>query len=143
MNKIIISILLAAATVCAADTNTVPTAPRVKLPQGGYATVQIPEDMIAWDRDTLETNVPAATKSVSFAFKFKNISSETVTILNIRESCGCMVLTPPSSILKAGDEGQIGVTVKLIGKHLDWVNTKTIQVEMDKGTKTLTMKITT
>ena len=129
--------------VCAADTNTVSTAPRVRMPDGNYATVQIPEDVITWDKDTIETNVPAATTSVSFVFNFKNISKETVTLIGIKPSCGCIEMELPKPILLSGEEAGIGVTVKLPGIHRDWTNTQTVTVETDKGTKVLKIEIKT
>ena len=141
--KILVLILLFVVGVYADDTNAVSTAPRVRLPQGGYATVQLPDDVIVWDKDTIETNVPASTKSVSFVFHFKNISKETVKILTVRESCGCIKMELPPPVLRAADESQIGVTVKLPGIHRDWTNTQTVTVETDKGTKVLKIEIKT
>lgn len=96
---------------------------------------------VAWDAESQATNVVAGLDHAEFIFCFTNISSKTITIINVHTSCGCTTAQLPALpwMISPGTHGQIGVHVNLAGKGGTLI--KTITVGTDQGTKTLLVKI--
>ncbi|HTV43329.1 MAG TPA: DUF1573 domain-containing protein [Candidatus Sulfotelmatobacter sp.] len=97
---------------------------------------------MAWDATMKTTNAPADAAQAHFKFSFQNVSTNTVTILNVQPSCGCTTaqLPPLPWSIPAGSNGEIGVTVNIAGKFGTVV--KSVRVETDKGTRDLIVQIT-
>lgn len=97
---------------------------------------------IIWDAESKSTTVAAAESAANFTFNFTNVSSGNVTITNVHPSCGCTTVQLPPLPWKiaSGSNGQIGVTVNVVGKSGTLI--KTILVGTDAGSKMLTAKIT-
>ena len=125
-----------------AQTNTVVTTPPVYVPNVSHASEPLPDNILAWDAASKETNVIANTKTAQFIFDFTNISSAPIVIMSVRPSCGCTTTKLPTLpwTLAPGTNGQIEATVNL------YVDTgtlyKTLMVYTDRGFKTLMLKIT-
>ncbi len=141
----IAGVIVTSAGLRAADvksSNTLVTTPPVYVPNVSAASGQLPDGILTWDGTTKETNVTANTGPAHFVFNFTNTSANPVVILSVHPSCGCTTakLPPLPWTLPPGTNGQIEATVNL------YVATgtlyKTLMVDTDKGTKTLTLKIT-
>jgi cytochrome c553 len=101
----------------------------------------LPTANIIWDAEFQTTNVVARLDYAEFVFSFTNISSKTITIIDVHTSCGCTTvqLPPLPWTVPPGTNGKIGVHVNLAGKGGTLI--KTITVGTDQGTKTLLVKI--
>lgn len=101
----------------------------------------LPDGIIAWDALVKTSNVEMSQKFARFTFCFTNISSSSVTILNVHPSCGCTTaeLPPVPWTIPAGSRGQIKVKVNLAGKRGTLF--KSVSVTTDKGRKTLMVRI--
>jgi hypothetical protein len=128
----------------AAPTHTLPP-PAVPQPAPQPAVVVqqppgiLPVSIIAWDAETIQTNVAAGTAEAHFTFNLTNISTENVTISGVGTTCGCTVAQLPSNpwVLAPGTNGQIHVTMNLAGKT--GTVPKGVTVTSDKGIKSLTV----
>jgi mono/diheme cytochrome c family protein len=116
------------------------TAP-VYLPDLSHVNDALPDGVFAWDELTKATNAAADQSQAHFTFDFTNISSGNVAIVNVHPSCGCTTaqLPPLPWIIGAGTNGQIGVTVNLAGKSGTLF--KTVAVSTEKGSKTISLRI--
>jgi mono/diheme cytochrome c family protein len=97
---------------------------------------------MAWDATMKTTNAPANAAQAHFTFSFQNVSTNTVTIVEVHPSCGCTTaqLPPLPWSIPAGSNGEIGVTVNIAGKFGTVV--KSVRVSTDKGTRDLIVQIT-
>lgn len=102
----------------------------------------MPPGVLAWDRETAETTVPAGTPTAETAFLLTNVFGGPVTISQVGTSCGCTVpkLPPMPWTLQPGETGTIDVTMNLAGKMGTVI--KTMTVNTDQGFKTLYVKTT-
>lgn len=98
--------------------------------------------LLLWDSESKATNVAAAQSAVHFVFSFTNVSSGDVTIFNVKPSCGCTTAQLPKLpwVVASGANGQIGVTVNLLGKSGTLI--KTVKVSTDKSADSLMVRIT-
>lgn len=96
---------------------------------------------MVWDNVTKMTSVVAGESTANFRFNFTNVSSSSVTILNVHPSCGCTTaqLPPLPWKIESGGSGQIGIKVNLAGKSGTLV--KTVNISTDKGSQMLSVKI--
>jgi mono/diheme cytochrome c family protein len=135
-------ILSMAAVAVAAETNhPVATAP-VYVPDTSHAGDPLPDNMLAWDSTSKETNAAADQPQAHFVFNFTNVSTGNVTfIAPPRPSCGCTTAEVPPIpwTIPSGAHEQIGVTVNLAFKT--GILYKTVNVITDKGSKLLTLRI--
>jgi mono/diheme cytochrome c family protein len=117
------------------------TAPQpASMPATFHASASLTN--LVWDSDTKANNATAGDSQARFTFNFTNASTNNVTILNVRTSCGCTTAQLPSLpwLVAPGVSGQIGVTVNIAGKS--GTLSKTVSVGSNWGLKTLTVKIT-
>jgi len=122
-------------------TNDAVTSPPVYVPDTSHENEPMANGVLAWNSLLQNTNAAADQEQVHFAFSFTNVSSDNVTVLSARASCGCTQpeLPPLPWTIPSGSNGQFGVTVNLTGK----VGTllKTVTVSTDKGSKELLLRI--
>ncbi len=106
------------------------------------ASGPLSDGILVWDGTTRETNAAADAAQAHFTFSFTNISANPVVILNVHPSCGCTTaqLPPLPWALAPGTNGQMKVTVNLVGKNGKLF--KTVNVSTDKGSKMLMLIIT-
>ena len=135
-------VVTVAVGIFAAGTNTVVTTPPVYVPDMSHASGPLPDGILVWDGTAKETNVAAEATEAYFVFSFTNISTNPVVFLSVHRSCGCTTakLPPLPWTIEAGASGQIDVTVNLAGKSGTFL--KTVDISTDKGSKTLSFKIT-
>lgn len=100
----------------------------------------LPSNLLAWDSESKEYNVPPGEMQAPFTFYFTNVSSTNVVIANAVASCGCTVpkLQPLPWTNAPGASGQIPVMMNLAGKSGTVM--KTITVNTDQGQKILYVK---
>jgi mono/diheme cytochrome c family protein len=93
----------------------------------------LPDDVLAWDSRTKETNVVGGTGDAHFVFNFTNRTSGNVVIRDLQPSCGCTTAQLPSLpwVIPAGAQGRFGLTVSLPGKARR--RTETAVVLTDRG----------
>jgi cytochrome c553 len=123
------------------STNAVASTSSVYVPDLSHANEALPDGVVAWDEISKATDVAADQKEAHFTFNFTNATSGKVTVLNVHPSCGCTTaqLPPLPWTLPPGTNGQIGLTVNLLGKSGTLF--KTVNVSTDKGSKTLMLRI--
>ena len=127
--------------IASAKADTIASKP-VYVPDVSHKNDPLSLNTMAWDAITKSTNVPANSEQAHFTFSFKNVSTNTVTILDVHPSCGCTTaqLPPRPWSIPAGTNGQIGVTVNLAGKF--GMVVKSVRVQTDQGTRDLIVQIT-
>jgi len=96
---------------------------------------------LSWQSEFEETNAPAGAKEAHFIFNFKNASSNSITITQVRPSCGCTTaqLPPLPWTIQPGTGGHIGVTVNINGKFGTLF--KGVVVSTGRGSQVLNVKI--
>lgn len=115
------------------------------LPGGPFPSAQVPVTAkplpLVADKDVKEYTAKPGEISAQFDFTLTNLSTNSVTVNEVRTSCGCTVAKLPSQpwVLEPGTNGQIHVTVDLRGKRGQI--TKLVYVYGTTGTKTLTVKV--
>jgi cytochrome c553 len=117
-------------------------APVVNMPNISRALpVTLSNTIIIWDSDLKETNEASGASTANFIFNFTNVSANPITVLSVRTSCGCTTaqLPPLPWRIAPGTSGQIGVKVNLADKSGTLF--KTINVNTDKGSKLLSVRI--
>ena len=127
--------------ITSANADNVASKP-VYVPDLRHESDHLDLNTMAWDATMKTTNVPADSQQAHFTFSFKNVSTNTVTIVTVHPSCGCTTaqLPPLPWGIPTGSNGQIGVTVNLAGKFGTVV--KTVHVGTDKGSRDLIVQIT-
>jgi len=141
----IVGVILAGGRLLAEDShpsNALVATPAVYVPDTTHASEPLGTNIFAWNSTSKETNVVAGTANAYFTFSFTNVSTGNVAILDVHVSCACTTaqLPPLPWIVPPGSNGQFGVTVNLGGR----IGTlpKSATVKTDKGSQTLTLKIT-
>ena len=99
-------------------------------------------DFLVWDNIAKTTNVVADATDASFVFNFTNLTSGKIVITDVQTSCGCTTVEIPNLpwTIVSGTNGQIAVSVNITGEGGDI--SKTVFVDTDKGTETLTVNVT-
>jgi mono/diheme cytochrome c family protein len=102
----------------------------------------LPANVIAWDATDKAVSVNTGEMLAKYTFALTNVSSETVTIAQVRTSCGCTTaqLPPMPWQLPPGSNGVINVNMNVTGKSGTVI--KTVSVATDKGTKHLLVRTT-
>jgi len=102
----------------------------------------LPATVIAWDSIDKAQAVDFGTLNVPYTYSLTNVSSEPVTILSVRSSCGCTTakLPPMPWKIDSGSNGVINVNMNLAGKNGTVI--KSVSVVSDKGTKHLLVRTT-
>ena len=113
----------------------------VRLPDLTHVAEPLPDGILAWDALTKAVGVTNGQMIAKFAFSFTNITTNVVTILNTRSSCGCTTVEMPPVpwSVSGGAAGEIRINVNLAGKT--GALFKSIQIMTDKGTKDLALRI--
>lgn len=114
----------------------------VFVPDMRHESDPLTANIMEWDATMKSTNAPADAEQAHFTFSFKNVSTNTVTIVTVHPSCGCTTaqLPPLPWRVPAGSNGEIGVTVNIAGKFGTIV--KTVAIGTDKGSRNLIVQIT-
>lgn len=101
----------------------------------------LPDHILVWDALTKETSVTGYTESVHFVFTFTNASSRTITLQAVEASCGCTTVQLPVTpwTIPAAGSGQLGATVKLVGKARQ--QTESVVVFTDQGFQILKLQV--
>ena len=134
--------LLIASTfqVSAQPTNPMPVNLRkaLALAQGAPP---LPAGILGWDASSKTVDATNGQGVARFTFSFTNLSTNEVTILNARPSCGCTTVEmPPVPWLVASHAGgQIKLNVNLSGKAGSLF--KSVNVVTDKGSQRLELRI--
>lgn len=101
----------------------------------------LPDGILAWDALSKTVDATNGQGVARFIFNFTNLTTNPVTILNARPSCGCTTVEMPpvpwSVAAHAG--GQIKLNVNLSGKAGSLF--KSVNVVTDKGGQTLGLRI--
>lgn len=155
INVIVAAVLLACISVSAQDAGQ-PAQPAVPLPpvlrppaptpavphEPQPALADLSADIIAWDSMDKAVTVDAGTPNSSFSFSFTNVSSEPVTILSVRTSCGCTTaqLPPMPWLVQPDTPETLNINMNLAGKNGTVIKSVTFQT--DKGTKNLLVRTT-
>lgn len=119
-----------------------PTASRpVFVPDYSRAGQPLPNGVFAWDALTKAVDAVEGQDFARFAFNFTNISSENVTILNVKPGCGCTTaeLPPVPWTIAPETGGTIKLNVNLANKYGTLFKTATVTT--DKGNKVLMLRI--
>ena len=141
----VVGAFFAATGLLAADgnsTNVAVTSTPVYVPDTTHVNDPLPDGVLAWNSPSQSTNAATDQESAHFVFSFTNVSSGSVSILNVHASCGCTQpeLPPLPWTISAGGKGEFGVSVNLEGKPSPI--SKSVTVSTDKGSKDLFMQIT-
>ncbi len=125
MKKIILTIcMVCIASMAFAQEQTVKTGPQIKFEKELYNFGTIVQG------DTVE-----------YTFKFKNIGTEPLKILNARGSCGCTVPSYTKEAIAAGKTGEVFVRFKSAGKRGMQNKTVTLMTNsIDKKPVILTLR---
>lgn len=106
-------------------------------------TIAAPKEEAGLELDAAlkEYTAKAGEESCVFNFLVRNISKSSITINQVRTSCGCTIARLPSQpwVLAPGEGGTITLTVDVRGKSGTLIKTATIDTA--EGFKTLTLKI--
>jgi cytochrome c553 len=123
------------------ETQEITTVPPVHLPDFSGAQKSPVDGLLIWSGSDRETNVPATSVLANFIFNFANVSSNSLSILDVHPSCGCTTVQLPSLpwSIPAGGHGRFSAVVHFEGKSGTLF--KTIRVSTDRGSKTLLLKI--
>ncbi len=119
-----------------------PTASRpVFVPDYSRAEQPLPNGVFAWDALTKAADAVQGQDFARFAFSFTNISSDNVTILNVKPGCGCTAaeLPPVPWTITPNTSGTIKLNVNLANKFGTLFKTATVST--DKGNKVLMLRI--
>ena len=93
---------------------------------------------LTWEKTRQERRLSSGQMEAEFQFWFTNRAERAITVTKVNPSCGCTVVKLPLPwIITAGQFGKIPVKMDLRGKHGSV--TKTIGVETDAGSHTLTV----
>jgi len=113
-------------------------APPTPPPQVGELATSI----ITWNTLDKAVSVDFGTVNVPYEFLFTNVSTEPVTILSVRTSCGCTTaqLPPMPWTIPPGSNDALNITMNLIGKAGTVV--KSVTMQTDKGMKNLLVRCT-
>jgi mono/diheme cytochrome c family protein len=126
----------------AQTSNIVATAP-VFVPNTTHQNDPLPDGIIAWDGLMKTTNATAEQSQAEFTFCFTNITTNILTVLNVRPGCHCTTaeLPPTPWSIPAGSNGTFKARVDLnITGHTGTLF-KRVTVTTDQGTKDLMMRI--
>lgn len=96
--------------------------------------------LLKWDTTQVTQKAEPMAESVSAAFRFENIGSETVTIKEIKSSCGCTTAALDQKTYAPGESGEIVAKFNIGSRQ--GLETKTVTVMTDEGDSptVLTMK---
>ncbi len=72
-------------------------------------TTGLPGFALTWEKTSLDLILEAGSGDLVAEFPFKNESANTVTIRDLKSSCGCSTPTVKSRIILAGESGVISV----------------------------------
>lgn len=91
------------------NTNTQPAQPEPEVDPATAATM-------AFEENTFDFGLLNEGEAVEHVFKFKNTSTNPLTIMNAKGSCGCTVPEYPTEPINPGEEGKIKVKFDSKGK---------------------------
>jgi mono/diheme cytochrome c family protein len=96
---------------------------------------------LIWDSETKVASVNIGEAEAHLSFDFTNISLSDIAITNVHTSCGCTTAQLPALpwIVASGTNGQIGITVNLVGKSGTLF--KSVTIDTDKGSQVLAVKV--
>lgn len=109
------------------------------VPPDAQANRPLLAGLLAFDAETKEIHVKPDVAEGKFVFNLTNVSPHEITINRVQTTCGCTVvhLVCPWK-LAAGTNGQIQVTMNLVGKHGTVI--KGVTLHTDQGVKSLSVK---
>lgn len=115
--------------------------PSVYVPDVSHSSEPLPDGILAWDAIQKTTNVTVDVPRAHFEFNFTNVTTSSVTILNVHPSCGCTTaeLPPTPWTIPSGGTGLIGLNVNIHGTGGTLF--KSVTVTTDKGNKMLILRI--
>lgn len=102
----------------------------------------LPSTVIAWDSMDKSVSVDFGTLNAGFSFSLTNVSTETVTVLSVRTSCGCTSaqLPPMPWQIPPGSNEVLNINMNLAGKGGTVI--KSVTFSTDHGTKNLLVRTT-
>jgi len=105
----VVLLIASALQLSAQPTNPMPANPR-KMLTLAQATTPLPDGILAWDASSKTVNATNGQGVARFIFNFTNLTTNPVTILNARPSCGCTTVEmPPTPRTAKGSEMTIDV----------------------------------
>jgi len=137
-----VALLIASAClVCAQPTNLIPAGNLLKALDRLHGTAPLPDAILAWDALSKTVDATNGQGVARLIYNFTNLSTNEITILNARPSCGCTTVQMPpmpwSLAPRAG--GQIKLNVNLSGKMGTLF--KSVNLVTDKGSQRLDVRI--
>jgi hypothetical protein len=101
----------------------------------------LPDGILGWRTLSQTVVVTEGESFAHFTFNFTNLSSNSVTILNVDPTCGCTTADLPSSpwTISGGSSGEIKARVDLTNKI--GMVTEYIKIITNEGSKNLTLCI--
>lgn len=102
---------------------------------------ELSRSVVAWDAETKDHVVQAGETNALFTFQFTNVSTNDVTLFEVKPSCECTTVRLPALPWKVapGEKGTFDANVDLQNKTNNF--TRKIQVESSQGGKALTLNI--
>jgi hypothetical protein len=87
---------------------------------------------LSWESKVLEFKPLVGERSIDAKYKFQNVGSVPVTILNIQTSCGCTTVTTAKKIYAPGERGEVEVKFLFGGRRGPQLKTVIVQTDDPK-----------
>lgn len=76
---------------------------------------------LQWPKLQVEQSVTVGDASAAGTYAFTNVGEQSITITQVRTSCGCTTATLDKTTYAPGESGQIVATVRGVGDDL-WID---------------------
>jgi hypothetical protein len=107
----------------------------------GVCLIQTASAALTFDSQASVTDVMEGQKEIHASFAFKNSGSTTVTITEVRTSCGCTTAKLDKKVYAPGEEGSIAATMKITSRGGKQSKTVTVMTD-DPKQKSVTLAVT-
>ncbi len=98
--------------------------------------VSLAQAQLTWEKTEIDLHPKRGEAEVVANFKYENKTDKTITIKNVRSSCGCTVASLKKNEVAPGEKGEVTATFKIGGRT--GAQQKTVTVETDDPAQPVT-----